>query len=66
MKISDIDGFTWILFLTRGGAAQIRPDSRQQLINAERLGNVVVRSFIERGDLAVVFTSDRKNYDWNL
>src|SRR6202007_3221113 len=66
MEISYLYGPTWRLFHASGRTAQTRPDSRQQLVNTEWLGDVIVRSLIQCLDFALVLASYRKNYDRNL
>ena len=48
--------------LRRAGAAQRRRDPGQQFLDAERLGQVVVRSHVERGHL-VPLAAARGHHD---
>ena len=59
----EVGGLDDRLFLGRRGAPQGRSQTRHQLVHAERLGDVVVGTGVERGDLVGLGVADGEHDD---
>src|SRR5580692_10257144 len=64
----EVPGFNdlWSVVAGGGVAAQLRADAGLKLLNAERLGDVVIGACVERFHFYEVLVADRKNDDRNL